>query len=179
MARHRSEVKARIKLSKKLYMVVGSLAALSMGLTATHAAFSDSGAATITAQAGKIEMFLGPTGTSKTATIALGNALYPGGTIPNQTLVIRNTGTMTMNYTGAITGTPGPLANNLNVVIRNGSTQVYSGKMNAMAIASQSLPAGGSHTLTLAFTFPNGTPANDNPLQGLSANTNLTFNGTS
>lgn len=178
MSRHRSEVKPKIKINKKLYAVVGALAALSMGLTATHAAFSDSGTSNITATAGKIEMFLGASGTSKTATIALGSSLYPGGTIPNQTLVVRNTGTMAMKYTGAVTGTPGPLANNLTVVIKNGTTTLYSGKMNAMAISSQSIPAGGSHTLTMTFTFPNGTPANDNPLMGLSANTNLTLSGT-
>lgn len=178
MARHRSH--AGRKLSNKVLGagIALSLITISAGGIATYAGFTDSGEANISATAGSINLLMGASGTSKTAAINLGTALVPGGAIADQTLVIRNTGTLPMKITGAVTGSPGTLAGTMTAVIKDGTTQLYSGKLNAMAISNLTVPANGSKTLTLSFTWPNGTPAIDNALMGASANTELTITGT-
>ena len=51
-----------------------------------------------------------------------------------------------------------------------GDPQVYSGALNGLPSTSLgSFAAGATHRYRFAVTFPNGTPAHDNPLQGLSA----------
>lgn len=178
MGRHagtKSKKFQRINTSVGLAMGV---IALSVGSMATYASFSDSGTSAITATAGKITLAMGATGTAKTAPIALGTTLVPGGTIADKTIVLRNTGTIPMKYTAAITGTPGTLAATMTATIKNGTTSLYTGKMNAMKIATQTIPAGGTVTLTLSFAWANGTAAVDNPLMGTNANTNLTFTAT-
>ena len=51
-----------------------------------------------------------------------------------------------------------------------GDPQVYSGALNGLASTSLgSFAAGATHRYRFAVTFPNGTPAHDNALQGLSA----------
>lgn len=178
MARHRSH--AGRKLSNKVLGagIALSLVTISTGAIATYAGFTDSGSTDITATAGSINLAMGASGTSKTAAINLGTALVPGGSIANQTITLRNTGTLPMKVTGAVTGTPGNLANTMTVVIKEGTTQLYSGKMSTMAIANFTLAASGTKTLTLTFTWPNGTPEVDNALMGASANTDLTFSAT-
>lgn len=178
MSRHRAKSSKRLSNKVLGAGIALSLVTLSAGAVATYAGFTDSGSADITATAGSINLVMGSSGTSKTAAINLGTALVPGGTIANQTITLRNTGTLPMKITGAVTGTPGALANTMTVVIKDGTTQLYSGKMNAMAIPNFTLAAAGTKTLTLTFTWANGTPEVDNALMGASANTDLTFSAT-
>lgn len=176
MARHRAKTKTKMKanLYQKVIGIGAVVSLVSLGTVATYASFTDTGTSAITATAGKITLALGETGTSKSAPIALGTTLVPGASIA-KTIVVRNTGTIPMKYTTAVTGTPGTLASTMTAVIKNGTTQLYSGKMNAMKTATQTIPAGGSHTLDLTFAWANGTAAVDNLLMGQSANTTLTF----
>lgn len=179
MATHRAENNTK-KSNTKLYQkTIGALACVSLlavGGVATISSFTDTGAATITSTAGEIELLLGATGTVKTATLALGSTLVPGATIPPQSLVIRNPGTIIMKYSGAISGTPGPLAAAMNVTVTDGATAVYTGKANTIAIPERALAAKGTHTLVFTYTWADGGAGADNSLMGASGATTLAIN---
>lgn len=175
MARHRKKVKGNFY--RKAVGVAAVLALTSLGTVATQSAFSDSATSSVTATAGSIELGLNAAA-AKTFPIALGTALVPGGTV-TRTVAIHNSGTLPMKYTASnTTATSGTLASTMNVVITSGGATLYTGKMNAISIPQRTLAANSNETLSMAFTWPNGTPAVDNPLMGTNANTVLTFNAT-
>lgn len=171
MAKHR--VKSKTRSYQKAIGLVAAFSLLTVGSFATISSFSDSGTASITSTAGEIELLLGASGTVKTATLALGTTLVPGATIPSQSLVIRNTGTIPMKYSGAISGTPGALAAAMNVTVMDGTTSVYTGKANAIAIPERTVAAKGTQTLVFTYTWTDGGAGGDNALMGASGATTI------
>lgn len=168
--KHRGKTKA--SLYQKIIGTAAALSLLSVGAVATVSAFSDTGTASITATAGKIEVQMGG-GATKAVTIPLGATLVPGVTIPVKDLIIKNNGTVPMKYTAAVGTTTGNLASTMTVKIMNGTVEVYSGKANAIVIPEQTIEAGVTQTLKMTYVWANGTAAVDNALMGTSGNTTL------
>lgn len=164
--------KTKTSFYHKLIGTAAALSLLSVGAIATVSGFSDSGTASITATAGKIEVHMGG-GTTKSVAIPLGTTLVPGATIPTKDLIIKNNGTIPMKYTAAVGTTSGNLASTMTVTIMNGSTQVYTGKANAISIPEQTIAAGVTQTLKLTYVWANGTTTVDNALMGQTGNTTL------
>lgn len=167
-----------MKWSHKLAVPLAILSVFSLGGVATLANFTSEGTSTMTATAGKIELGLN-SNSNKSINIALGNAVFPGGAIPSQGISVRNSGTIPMKYTVAPTGTPGPLAAHIDVVAKVGTTQVYSGKLNAFKISSRTIAANNNESMTLDFAWPDQAGRYDTDLMGASGNTTLTFTATS
>jgi predicted ribosomally synthesized peptide with SipW-like signal peptide len=162
---------------------VGALAAslLAIGGVATVANFTDSATSTVTVTSGNIDLELGA---AKTFPINLGTIMKPGETVV-KSIVVTNNGTIPLTYTAATGSIIGPtLAGNINVTMRDmtvpATPVVIPGtpKMSTVALPAKTIAAGGTQTVELTFTWPNGTPAVDNPLQGISAGSTLTFSAT-
>lgn len=110
-----------------------------------------------------------------------GNSFTVTQMIPGQTrwgdFALENTGdvggalTLTLSNLGG-TG----LAPALNLEILDGATVIGSASPVANGVYSLGTLAGGAtHTYRVQLTFPNGTPAHDNPFQGTTATFDLTW----
>jgi hypothetical protein len=162
-------------------LAIGAVAAsmLAIGGVATIAGFTDTATTDITVGAGNIDLQLG---SAKTATFDLGQNIKPGTSVV-KTIVVNNKGSLPLTYTATTGGATGNLAPVIDVTIRDmtvPATPVAVGtskKMNAVVLPSKTLVATtGTQTLEFTFTWPNGTPAVDNVLQGGTGDSTLTFN---
>lgn len=179
MSRHSSK-KKNYKNRTKLTGILVAGAVLAAGGAASLAAFSDSGSSAVTVQAGSITLAMGATGTAKTAPIDLGTGWYPTKS-EARTVVIRNTGTLPMTVTGSSApAASANLAPILDVAVKKDTASgasVATGKASTLAIPAQVIPAGGTLTLHLTYTWPNGSSTVDNALMGASGNSTITFTG--
>lgn len=166
-------------LLKKVALPVVAAALVCAGglAAATVAGFTDSATSAISVKAGTIDMQLGST---KTFPLDFGSTMKPGETVTKQ-IVVNNKGSLPLTYSATTVGaTSGALAGNLDVVVKAGATTLATGKkLNAVEVKEQTLAANtGTQTLDITVTWPDGTPAVDNALQGASGNTVLTFSAT-
>lgn len=157
-----------------------AIAMLAVGGVATVSAFTDSATSTVTVGAGNIDLQLG---TTKALTLDLGQNIKPGFT-QVQTIVVNNKGSLPLTYTGATGGVTGTLPALINVTMRDmtvPATPVAIGtatKMNTISLPSKTIPAGGSQTVEITYTWPNGGAGVENAQQNAAGNAVLTFSAT-
>jgi spore coat-associated protein N len=120
------------------------------------------------------------------AAILTASGLVPGQSAEG-TVTISNTGSAEGNFsltTTNLTDTPAspPLSGKLDLVIvdttnATNPNQVYSGKVNAVGtIQLGRWAAGEHHSYKFTATFPNGTPAEDNPYKNSSTSVDFVWN---
>lgn len=173
-----------LKASKSLLgkVVVGMAAAslLAVGGIATVANFTDTATSAVTVGSGDINLQLG---TVKAITLDLGQNIKPGFT-STQTIVINNKGSLPLTYTAATGGITGTLPALINVTVNDTTvpaTPVAIGgamKMSTIALPSKTIAAGGSQTIAITYTWPNGAAGAENAQMQASGNAVLTFNAT-
>ena len=172
-----------MKLNKKFFnkkVGAGALALASLGTAGfmlTSASYTDSASSAISVTAGTIAL---KAGASQSFPINFGSTLKPGETVTKQ-VVLSNTGTLDLTYTGTTVGaTSEPLAGVLETTIKSGATTLVNAKkLNNLTISPQMIPAKtGTQTLDITITWPDRTPALDNPMQGVSGDTTMTFTAT-
>jgi len=170
MGRH---VARNRKTKRSPLLLVGALAALSIGGVSTVAAFTSSATSPVTVAAGSINLTAG----DKTSyTMDFGTGWKPGQT-SSKTVILKNTGSIPLKYTMAVTGTPGTLAKKLDATAKVGSTSLYTGKLSVIkTTAARTLAAGASETISLGLTW--APAADDNTYQSASGNTTITFTAT-
>ena len=176
--------KSKKPVLKKVVAASVVLGALAVGGIATSASFSDTGTTSVTVNSGTINMTLRGTDdatASKAANIDLGT-MKPGDTF-TKTIVVANAGTLPLKYTTNTTVTgdtalPGVITVKVDDTTGTSTNVLPAGtKLNAVNIATaRTVNAGASQTLTLTGTWPNGTPAVDNPAQGKTSTAVITFN---
>src|SRR5579859_4602150 len=85
--------------------------------------------------------------------------MVPGDTA-SRTVVISNTGNVGFTYVGSISATANTLlwsdtTNGIQVTVTRGTTTLYTGALSGLALAaSPTIAAGGTDTLTFAFSLP-------------------------
>jgi hypothetical protein len=132
--------------------------------------------------AGSVEIDNSHDGTA----IFTASGLVPGDS-SNGTVTISNTGGSSGNFSLTsqhIVDTPAtpPFSAKLDLVVEdvtNASSpqQIYSGKLNAMGtIQLGKWDAGATHSYKFTTTFPNGTPAEDNPYKNASTTVDFVWN---
>ena len=132
--------------------------------------------------AGSVEIDNSHDGTA----IFTASGLVPGDSA-NGTVQISNTGSSSGNFSltsSNIVDTPAtpPFSGKLDLLVEDvtnvGSPQtLYSGKLNAMGtIQLGKWSAGATHSYKLTATFPNGTPAEDNPYKNAKTTVDFVWN---
>lgn len=123
------------------------------------------------------------------AAILTAHGLVPGDSA-NGTVQISNVGSAAGNFsltTSNLTDTPSspPFSGKLDLVITDitvaaSPQQIYSGKLNAVGtVQLGKWAAGESHKYRFVATFPNGTPAEDNPYKNASTTIDFVWNAVS
>lgn len=164
----------------KLAIGAAAVSMLAVGGIATVSAFTDSATSTVTVAAGDINLQLG---TLKAINLDLGQNIKPGATT-TQTIVVNNKGSLPLTYTGATAGVTGTLPALINVTVRDmtvPATPVAIGsgmKMSTIALPSKTIAAGGSQTLEIVYTWPNGAAGAENAQMNATGNAVLTFSAT-
>jgi len=106
--------------------------------------------------------------------------MVPGDTA-NRTVTISNTGNVGFTYTASISAVANTLlwsdvTNGIQVTVRRGATQVYTGPLKNLALAaSPTVAASGTDTLTFDFSLPAGA---GNTFQSLSQDFTITYTAT-
>lgn len=173
-------LKASKGLLAKVAVGAAAVSMLAVGSIATVSAFSDSATSTVTVGSGDINLKIGAV---KTVNLDLGQNIKPGFT-QTQTLVLNNTGSLPLTYTGATTST-GTLPPLINVVVRDITVPatpatIGSGmKMSNLAITpARTIAAGGSQTIEIVYTWPNGGAGAENAQMQATGNSVLTLTAT-
>lgn len=174
MARHK--LKSNGTLMKKLAVCAVAFTLLSIGSAATVAGFTDSATSTVTAKAGTVILTVDGAATSS---INFGTTLKPDGVAgPSQSIIVRNAGTLPLNFDiqSAAAPAPGALATVLDITVTAGANAPITQKLNAINTPNYSLAAGTSMTVTFVPKWIS--TAADDTYQGASGNTTLNFNAT-
>lgn len=158
---------------KKLVMGVAVLGIVSVGSVATVSAFSSSATSNVTVTAGSIDLKVGG---QDTFAVDLPEIVKPGDTI-TKTVIVTNTGTLPLKYTASTSAiAANTLAPVIDVVVTpTPGTALASKKLNALTLPETTIAAGGTQTLSMKFTWPNGTAAVDNALMGKKGDSIITF----
>lgn len=149
-----------------------ALVAVGGGL-AVQAGFTDSGTTNVTVSSGTLSLTLGG---SSNYTVDFGNALKPGDSV-SKVIAVKNAGTLPLTYTAGVTGTAGPLASKLDVVITPGTTALASKKLNVATIPTQTIAPGATQNVTMVVSWP-ASDTNPNASMGTNGNVTLKFDAT-
>lgn len=159
---------------KKIVTGAAVLGILSIGSIATISAFSDTATSNVSVTAGSIGLNIGGV---ESFPINLSEITKPGDTV-TKTVILNNTGTLPLKYTGTTSAIPAnTLAPVIDVVVKpTGGTALASKKLNALTFPEATIAGSASQTLELTFTWPQGTAAVDNALMGKKGDAIITFN---
>ena len=153
-----------------------------IGLTVTSDKSSANFTATTTnpgSQFGSATLTMSNDKSAAASLVNLSN-MVPGDTA-NRTVTISNTGNVGFSYTAAVSAVANTLlwsdtTNGIQVTVRRGATQVYTGALKNLAVAaSPTIAASGTDTLTFDFSLP--TTAG-NTFQSLSQDFTITYTAT-
>lgn len=127
------------------------LLAGSIGVVGTAASFTDTAAITADISTGSLDINVD----GKDGTIALdlgATNLKPGDT-KTKTFVLKNSGSLAASVTASSSSSK-TLTDVMTAVLKNGSTQVYSGSLTGLSVSAIDLEPGASSTLSLSVTLP-------------------------
>lgn len=165
----------------------------------TFASFTDDASSAATFSAGTVDLVVGGDADDVHAFADLSVADMKPGDVKYAPLSVANPGTLGFTYvfSGATVDTankPAGLGAALRVAVKSlgtaatcdattfgASTDVVAASSAFSAVSTTARPlakAGGSETLCFQVTFPNGTAATDNPLQGSATTATLSFTAT-
>lgn len=155
--------------------IIGSM---SLGIVSTVASFQEKGEASITANAGSINLGLDKVGT-KTHVLDLGDKWYPGKS-DTKSLTVYNSGNLPMKYSVASSLPSETLADQIDVTATINGSVVYQGKMNSISVPVRILAKNASEVIEFSLTWPyvEANILTDYVLQGQTASNTLVFSAT-
>lgn len=164
----------------------------------TFASFTDDASSAATFSAGTVDLVVGGDTDDAHHFASLSVVDMKPGDVKYAPLSVANPGSLNLSYvlegaTADTTGKPAGLGAALRVAVKSVGTSttcdaaaftastdsvVTSSAFSAVSTTARPVAKAGSETLCFQVTFPNGTAATDNPLQGAATTATLSFTAT-